>query len=64
MSEPVYMQVPVQECPDQEMGVLLACIFMIEKNPRAGFSRELTGQEKERIANYLAARYAMNGEAK
>lgn len=65
MSEEVSMLIPVPQNVDQELGVLAACIYIIDRNPlNAGCSRELTPMEKERVAKYLAERFAPNGSEK
>ena len=62
MSEPVYMQIPVPNGLDPEMGVIAACLYIIDRNPIAvGCSRALTTLEKERIVRYLAERFSANG---
>jgi hypothetical protein len=64
MSDPVTISVPLQGY-DEEARAINAAVHLLEvTNFNMMFPGErLKPEQKERIANYLAARYSLTGEA-
>jgi hypothetical protein len=60
MSDPVYMQIPVPDSGDIELRAIAAIVWILEERPFFGSAAPslLNAEEKRRVVNYIAARYA------